>query len=111
MLVSGPQLGYSYPTQLWEVEVHGAGYDARGSTVPGLPTVGIGYGERVAWGLTTGNSKTIDSFIEEVRREGDALQYFHDGVWKDADCRVEEVRYRTAVEGVPAGPPVLASDV
>ena len=34
MLVSGPQLGYSYPTQLWEMEVHGGGYDARGSTVP-----------------------------------------------------------------------------
>ena len=25
MLVSGPQLGYSYPTQLWEIEVHGGG--------------------------------------------------------------------------------------
>jgi acyl-homoserine lactone acylase PvdQ len=81
MLVSGPQLGYSYPTQLWEVEVHGGGYDARGSTVPGLPTVGIGYGKRVAWGLTTGNSKTIDSFIETTRRYGGVLEYLHKGVW------------------------------
>ena len=112
MLVSGPQLGYSYPSLLWEVEVHGAGFDARGSTVPGLPTVGIGYGERVAWGLTTGNSKTIDSFVETVRRtDDDQLQYLHDGVWKDADCRTETVRYRPAVEGVPAGPPVLSQDV
>jgi penicillin amidase len=110
MLVSGPQLGYSYPTQLWEVEVHGGGYDARGSTVPGLPTVGIGYGPRVAWGLTTGNSKTIDSFIETVRRQDGRLQYLHDGTWKDADCRTETVRYRTAQQGVPAGPPVLTSD-
>jgi penicillin amidase len=110
MLVSGPQLGYSYPTQLWELEVHGGGYDARGSTVPGLPTVGIGYGERVAWGLTTGNSKTIDSFIETTRREGGRLQYLHDGVWKDADCRTETIRYRGDVAGVPVGPPVLAQD-
>lgn len=112
MLVSCPQLGYSYPSLLWEVEVHGAGYDARGSTVPGLPTVGIGYGERVAWGLTTGNSKTIDSFIETVRRsDDDVLQYLHDGTWKDADCRTETVRYRPSLEGVPAGPPALAQDV
>ncbi|HWH30020.1 MAG TPA: penicillin acylase family protein [Mycobacteriales bacterium] len=124
MLVSGPQLGYSYPTQLWEVEVHGAGFDARGSTVPGLPTVGIGYGERVAWGLTTGNSKTIDSFIETVRREGGRLQYLHgapgSATWKDADCRVETIRYRgstdpdgslPSVPDAPAGPAVFTEDV
>ncbi|MCW2681376.1 MAG: Penicillin acylase [Frankiales bacterium] len=112
MLVSGPQLGYSYPTQLWEIEVHGGGYDARGSTVPGLPTVGIGYGKRVAWGLTTGNSKTIDSFIETTRRTADgALEYLHQGTWKPADCRTETIRYRTAQQGVPLGLPVLTEDV
>lgn len=111
MLVSGPQLGYSYPTLLWEIEVHGGGYDARGSTVPGLPTVGIGYGKRVAWGLTTGNSKTIDSFIETTREQDGVLQYLHQGVWKDADCRDETVRYRAAQSGVPAGPPVLSETV
>ena len=111
MLVSGPQLGYSYPTQLWEIEVHGGGYDARGSTVPGLPTVGIGYGKRIAWGLTTGNSKTIDSFIETTRLADGKLQYLHGGTWKDAACRTETVRYRAAVEGVPAGPPVQTQPV
>ena len=111
MLVSGPQLAYSYPTQLWEIEVHGGGYDARGSTVPGLPTVGIGYGKRVAWGLTTGYSKTIDSFIETTRRTDGKLEYLHNGAWKPADCRTETIRYRAAVSGVPAGPPVLTTSV
>lgn len=111
MLVSGPQLGYSYPTQLWEVEVHGGGYDARGSTVPGNPTVGIGYGKRVAWGLTTGNSKTIDSFIETIRRTDGRLEYLHQGQWKPADCRTEVIPYRQAPEGVPAGPAVFTEEV
>ena len=79
MLVSGPQLGYSYPSLLVELEVHGAGYDARGVSVPGLPTVGIGYNQRVAWALTTGYSKTIDSFIETTRNSGGQPQYRHDG--------------------------------
>lgn len=109
MLVSGPQLGYSYPNLLWEIEVHGAGFDARGATVPALPTVGIGYGRRVAWALTTGYSKTIDSFIETVRRDPQGnLQYLHNGSWKAADCRTETVRYRGAAGGVPAGPAVFA---
>ena len=111
MLVSGPQLGYSYPSLLWELEVHGGGYDARGSTVPGLPTIGIGYGKRVAWGVTTGNSKTIDSFIETTRTVDGRLEYRHQGTWKPADCRTETIRYRTAAGGVPTGPPVLAQTV
>jgi penicillin G amidase len=36
-LFTGPQLGFSIPEQLVEVEVHRPGLDARGVTVPGLP--------------------------------------------------------------------------
>ncbi|MCU1588691.1 MAG: Penicillin acylase, partial [Frankiales bacterium] len=109
MLVNGPQLGYTFPTELYEQEVHGGGYNARGVTVPGLPTVAIGYGGKIAWGMTTGNSKTIDSFIETIRRTaGGQLEYLHNGRWLPADCRTEVVRYRQAPEGVPAGPAVFS---
>jgi acyl-homoserine lactone acylase PvdQ len=110
LLVSMPQLEKSYPSLLWELEIHGAGYDARGVSVPGLPTVGIGYNARVAWALTTGYSKTIDSFIETSRANpvpGRPPQYFHNGAWRDQHCREEVVRYRLAPQGVPVGPPVL----
>ncbi len=100
LLVNGPQLGYTYPTLLAEVEVHGGGYDARGTTVAGLPVVGIGYGERTVWGLTTGESKTIDSFIVDIVSE-DGLQYRHAGETKTMDCHTETVNYRQAVMGVP----------
>ena len=111
MLVSGPQLGYSYPSLLAELEIHGAGYDARGVSVPGLPTVGIGYNKRVAWALTTGYSKTIDSFIETTRRDGGRRQFRHNGRWKNERCRTETIKYRQAPEGVPAGPPVFEKKV
>jgi penicillin amidase len=106
LLISEPQLGYD-PTLLVELEVHGGGYHARGTSVAGVPTVGIGYGERVAWGLTTGNAKTIDSYIETTRPDTDgdgAPEYHHDGVWKQMDCRDEAVAYRQAPERVPTGP-------
>lgn len=108
MLVNGPQLGYTFPTKLYEQEVHGGGYNARGVTVPGVPTVAIGYGSRIAWGMTTGNSKTIDSFIETVRRSGGKLEYLHNGSWHPADCRTEVVRYRQSEQGVPVGPPAFS---
>ena len=112
LLLSGPQLGYSYPSLLVELEVHGGGYDARGASVPALPTVGIGYTDRVAWALTTGYSKTIDSFIETVRGSGMDLEYRHDGEWKAADCRTETIPFREAAAGaLPVGPPLRSEDV
>ena len=114
LLISAPQLGYGYPLLLVEYEIHGAGYAARGSSVPILPVVGIGYSEHVAWGLTTGYSKTIDSYIETIcstaqQNAGTCTrnQYFHDGAWKDMDCRSERVPYRAATQGIPAGPAIL----
>lgn len=102
LLVNGPQLGYSYPTLLAELEVHGGGYDARGVTVAGLPVVGIGYGERTVWGLTTGESKTIDSFIVELDPEDETGRtYFHNGDAKPMSCREETVDYRSTSNGVP----------
>ncbi len=106
LLESAPQLGYSYPSVLWELEVHGAGYDARGISVPGIPTVGIGYGKRVAWALTTGNTKTIDSFVEKVRVTAGTPEYLSGGTWRPQSCRPEVIRYRQSLEGVPFGLPL-----
>jgi acyl-homoserine lactone acylase PvdQ len=112
LLMSAPQLGYSYPSELWEVEVHGGGYDARGVSVPSQPTVAIGYGKRVAWALTTGFSRTIDSFVETTRRNADGdLEYLHNGQWLAAECLTETVKYRTSEQGVPVGPAVFSVDV
>lgn len=115
LLVSGPQLGYSYPTLLVEYGIHGAGYDAHGVSVPLLPVVGIGYSNDVAWGLTTGYSKTIDSFIETIcsttqQAAGtcSANQYLHDGQWLDMDCRNETFNFRVSAKGIPVGTPSLS---
>lgn len=118
LLISAPQLGYSYPLLLVEYEIHGAGYHARGVSVPILPTVGIGYTPYAAWALTTGYSKTIDSFIETTctpAQQGAGTcqthQYLHQGQWKDLDCRVERINYRARdPNGVPFGPPDLFAD-
>src|SRR5581483_6063483 len=117
LLVSGPQLGYSYPTLLVEYEIHGGGYDFRGFSVPILPGV-IGYNDDIAISATTGYSKTIDSFIETICSTSqiaahacNANQYFHQGVWKDMDCRDETIPYRQAPQGVPAGPAIFSTTV
>lgn len=120
LLVSGPQLGYSYPSLLVEYEIHSGAYNARGVSVPILPVVGIGYNADIAWGLTTGYSKTIDSFIETICSSAQqgagtctADQYFHQGAWKDMSCRTETFNYRATDpggNGAPVGPANLSQD-
>lgn len=108
LLLSAPQLGYSYPTLFYEIEVHGGGFHARGAGVPGLPVVGIGYGSRVAWALTTGESKTIDSFIVELTGEE---TYLYNGESTQMDCRDEVISYRASAQGVPVGPSINSQDI
>ena len=89
----------------------------RGSTVPGLPVVGIGYTDDLAWGLTTGYTKTVESFVETLCSTSQqaagtckADQYHHQGVWKDATCRTETVNYRPSAMGLPVGTASLSKD-
>lgn len=111
LLISEPQLLFD-PVLLWELEVHAPGTSVRGSTVPGLPVVGIGYTPRHAWAVTTGMSQTVQSFVSPLRTGDDGRrEHRHDGTWKPLECRDEIVRYRTTVEGVPIGPPLGSVEV
>ncbi len=114
LLMSEPQLDYDTGNFLMEVQLTAPGVNVRGATVAGIPIVGIGYTPDVAWALTTGNSKTIDGFVETARPDSNddgAPEYFHDGVWNDMDCHTESVSYRQSPEGVPVGPAAFTEDV
>jgi penicillin amidase len=65
-LFTGPQLGFAVPEMLYEIEVHRPGLDARGVTPPGLPLVGIGRNDHIAWGLTSGLSDDDDLYAEKL---------------------------------------------
>jgi penicillin amidase len=85
-LFTGTQLGFEIPEQLVEVEVHRTGLDARGVTVPGLPIVGIGRNDHIAWGLTSGLTDDDDLYAERlVGRE----RYRFRGRVRRMDCRPE----------------------
>jgi len=65
ILVGGPQSSYFSPELLFEMELQGGGYDARGVTFPGLgPWVVIGRSRSYAWTATAGGSDLTDQRIE-----------------------------------------------
>jgi penicillin G amidase len=90
-LFTGPQLGYSIPELLVELEVHGPGFDARGVTAAGVPVVGIGHNAHVAWGLTSGESDDDDLYAEQLV---DPEHYRFKGKTMAMDCRDETFSWR-----------------
>ena len=94
LLFNGPQLGFSAPERIVELEVHGPGLDVRGITAPGVPVIGAGYNENVAWGITTGASDADDLYAEELV-DGDDERYRFQGEDREMDCRDEVLAWKT----------------
>jgi acyl-homoserine lactone acylase PvdQ len=90
-LFTGPQLGYSIPELLVELEVNAPGFHARGVTAAGVPVVGIGHNEHVAWGETSGESDDDDLYAETLV---DPEHYRYKGKTLAMDCRNETFSWK-----------------
>jgi penicillin G amidase len=94
LLFSGPELGFSAPEELYEIEVHRPGLDARGVTAAGVPVVAIGHNAHVAWALTSGLSGTNSLYAERLV-PGHPDEYLFRGSVRRMACRAEVFRYRS----------------
>jgi acyl-homoserine lactone acylase PvdQ len=82
LFVAGPQVGYTYPELLLELDLHGGGIDARGASFPGLSFyVLLGRAKDFAWSATSANSDIVDQYVETLCG-GDDLHYMFKG-----ECR------------------------
>ena len=85
LAVMGPQVGYSFPELLTELDLHGGGIDARGAAFPGISFyVLLGRGKDYAWSATSSNSDLVDEFAETLCG-GDDAHYVYKG-----QCRAME---------------------
>ena len=66
LFVAGPQVGYSYPAFLEEMELSGAGFAVRGATFPGVPFVLFGRGPDFAWSASSSQADNVDLFVETL---------------------------------------------
>jgi acyl-homoserine lactone acylase PvdQ len=78
LFVAGPQVGYTFPELLLELDLHGGGIDARGASFPGLSFyVLLGRGKDFAWSATSANSDIVDQYVETLC--GDDVLYIYNG--------------------------------
>jgi acyl-homoserine-lactone acylase len=79
----------------WEFHVHVGRTQAGGFALPGLPFVGLGYTDGVAWAGTAGGADSSDAFELRVNPENPD-QYWYDGRWRDMEIREAVIRVKTA---------------
>jgi len=68
MLYGGPQMGFTTPSILLEVQLKGgeSHFNVRGMTFAGAPAVLIGRNRHIAWTSTTGVGDNVDTYIETL---------------------------------------------
>ena len=98
-LFNGPQLGYSIPELFVEFELHSPEHpNLRGVSAAGVPVMGIGHNDHVAWGFTSGLSDEDDLYVEHLT--GDETYRFR-GDERSMSCRDESFVIREAPTGLP----------
>jgi acyl-homoserine-lactone acylase len=94
ILLSDTHLPWQGAFHFWEFRIHAGGLRGSGFTLAGVPYIGLGHNENVAWAMTTGGPDTADAY--ELKLEGEnPTKYLYDGQWKELKKR----EYRVLVKG------------
>ena len=98
-LYNGPQLGFSVPELFVEFELHTPEIPAlHGVSAAGVPVMGIGHNDDVAWGFTSGLSDEDDLYVEKVTGPE---TYRFKGQERAMDCRDESFTWKTPPTDLP----------
>jgi penicillin amidase len=91
LLAGDPHLDLTMPSIWYEVHIVVPGeLDVYGVTIPGVPSIVIGFNRDVAWSLTNTGADVLDYYREAVDDAEQPTQYSVDREWRPLEHRVEE---------------------
>lgn len=99
MLANDPHLNLTLPSLWYEVQLHTPEGNVYGGSLPGAPSVILGFNEYITWGTTNTGADVMDIYEIEFQDES-RERYFHDGQWKQTRMEIEEIKVRGG-ESVP----------
>ncbi len=90
LLAGDPHLDLSLPSIWYEAHVVVPGkLDVYGVTIPGAPSIVIGFNRDAAWTFTNTGADVLDYYSEHVDDEAHPAKYQVDGVWRPVEQRIE----------------------
>jgi len=93
LLANDPHLQLNLPSIWYQIQLNAPGVNVYGVTIPGAPTVIIGFNENVAWGVTNVAADVLD-FYQLKFKDASRREYWHDGRWKPVRRVVEHIKVR-----------------
>lgn len=94
-LINGPQFGWSTPSYVYGIGLHGGDFDLVGNTLLALPALLFAHNNHIGWGSTAGFGDQVDMFREQLNPDN-AEQYFHNGQYRDFDRWQETIAVKDA---------------
>ncbi len=95
ILANDPHLKLTLPNIWYELEMHTPEMSVHGVSVPGIPSMLLGFNEYLAWGSTNSGQDVLDWY--EIKWENTARQnYLLDGQYVQAEMRTETIEIRGA---------------
>lgn len=93
ILANDPHLTLSLPSIWYQIQLVSPDVNVYGASLPGAPSVIIGFNEQVAWGVTNVGSDVLDWYQIKFK-DGSKTHYWHDNQWKPVKKVVEEIKIR-----------------
>lgn len=90
ILASDPHLNLSFPCFWIEMQLTSPDVNVYGVSIPGAPSIIIGFNENIAWGITNGADDVKDWY--KLKLTEDFKHYEMDGKWLDLKYRIEEIK-------------------
>ena len=93
ILCGDPHLGLNLPSIWYEIQLVSEDVNVYGVSLPGSPSVIIGFNEDVAWSMTNAGSDVLDWYAVTFRDTSYGM-YFYDGAWRETTRRLEDIHIR-----------------
>ena len=93
ILANDPHLNMSLPSIWYTLQLHSPNVNVMGVSLPGAPSIIIGFNEDVAWGTTNVGADVWDWYEIEFR-DSTLAEYRYDGKWKNTESRIEEIKVK-----------------
>lgn len=93
MLAGDPHLQLNLPSIWYAIQLNAPGINAMGASLPGVPTITIGFNDSIAWSVTNAQRDLVDwykiTFKDKTRD-----QYLLDGKWVNSRKVIERITVR-----------------
>jgi penicillin amidase len=88
ILCNDPHLGLNLPSLWYEMQITTPEYSVYGVSLPGAPSIIIGFNDSIAWGVTNASRDVLDYYNMRFNPDNNT-QYWFNGQWKQAEMQIE----------------------